>query len=261
VSRVFITGSADGLGLMAARQLAAQGHQVTLHARNDARAADALAAVPDAAGVVVGDVSAIAGIRSVADQVNARGRQDAVIHNAGVGYRGPRIETADGLSQVFAVNVLAPYLLTALITPPGRLVYLSSGMQRGGSADLTDPQWTKRRWNGTQAYSDSKLLDVLLARGVARRWPGVRSNSVDPGWVATRMGGPGAPDDLSAGAATQSWLAVSDDPAADVTGQHFYHQQARDTHPDARSAARQDALLDYLARLTGTALPARPRSG
>jgi NAD(P)-dependent dehydrogenase (short-subunit alcohol dehydrogenase family) len=261
VSRVFVTGSADGLGLAAARLLARQGHQVTLHARNDARAADARAAVPDAAAVVAGDLSGMAGMRSVAEQVNALGRQDAVIHNAGVGYRGPRIETADGLSQVFAVNVLAPYLLTALITPPGRLVYLSSGLHRSGSADLADAQWTRRRWNGGQAYSDSKLLDVLLAFGVARRWPGVRSNSVDPGWVATRMGGPGAPDDLSRGSLTQAWLAVSDDAAAAVTGEHFHHQRAQEPHPEARSAARQDALLDYCAQLTGTPLPAEPPSG
>src|SRR5260370_36170789 len=210
MSCVFITGSTDGLGLMAARLLAGQGNQVTLHARNGTRAADARAALPEAAAVVTGDLAGIAETRSVADQVNALGRHDAVIHNAGVGYRGPRVVTADGLSQVLAVNVLAPYLLTALITPPGRLVYLSSGMHLGGAADLTDAQWARRRWNGPQAYSDSKLFDILLAFGVARRWPGVRSNSVDPGWVATKMGGPRAPGDLAEGAVTQAWLAGSD---------------------------------------------------
>jgi NAD(P)-dependent dehydrogenase (short-subunit alcohol dehydrogenase family) len=261
MSRVLITGSTDGLGLMAARLLAGQGHQVTLHARNGTRAADARAALPEAAAVVIGDLAGIAEMRSVADQVNALGRHDAVIHNVGVGYRGPRVVTADGLSRVFAVNVLAPYLLTALITPPGRLVYLSSGMHRGGTADLGDAQWARRRWNGPQAYSDSKLFDILLAFGVARRWPGVRSNSVDPGWVATKMGGPGAPDDLAEGALTQAWLAVSDDAAADVSGEHFYHRRRQPTHPDARSAARQDALLDYCAGLSGTPLPDAPGSG
>ena len=261
MSRVFVTGSTDGLGLMAARLLAGQGHQVTLHARSDARAADARAALPGAAAVVTGDLSGMAEMRSVADQVNALGRQDAVIHNVGVGYRGPRAQTVDGLSLVFAVNVLAPYLLTALITPPDRLVYLSSGMHRGGSPDLADPQWSARRWNGTQASSDSKLFDVLLAFGVARRWPGVRSNSVDPGWVATRMGGPGAPGDLTQGAATQAWLAVSDEPGANVSGQHFYHQQAQSPHPAARSAQRQDALLGYCAEISGVALPDNGRSG
>ena len=255
MSRVFITGSSDGLGLLAGRLLAGQGHQVTLHARNDARAADARRALPQAEAVVTGDVSAIADMRRVAAEVNALGRYDAVIHNVGVGYRERHVETADGLSRVFAVNVLAPYLLTALIEPPRRLVYLSSGMHRGGGPDLHDPQWTARRWNGSQAYSDSKLLDVVLAFAVARRWPAVLSNALEPGWVPTKMGGAGAPDDLALGAVTQAWLAVSDDPAATVTGQYFRHQKPHAVHPAARREDLQDELLLYCAGLTDTPLP------
>jgi NAD(P)-dependent dehydrogenase (short-subunit alcohol dehydrogenase family) len=256
MARVFVTGSADGLGLMAAELLLDEGHAVTLHARNAQRAAAAGARLPQAEGVIVGDLSSIAQTRSMARQANATGRFDAVIHNAGVGYREQqREETADGLAHVFAVNVLAPYLLTALMARPGRLVYLSSGMARGGSPGLEDPQWAQRGWNGAQAYSDSKLLDILLAFGVARHWPGVLSNSVEPGWVPTRMGGPGAPDDLSLAPVTQAWLAVSDDPAALVTGRHFYHQQQREAPASARSAGHQDALLAYCAELTGTPLP------
>jgi NAD(P)-dependent dehydrogenase (short-subunit alcohol dehydrogenase family) len=150
MSRVLITGSTEGLGLMAARLLAGDGHSVTLHARSAARAEDARAALP--AAVVVGDLSSIAGMRQVAGQANAGGPYDAVIHNAGVGYRGPRrIRTDDGLEHVFAINVLAPYLLTGLIERPGRLVYLSSGMHRGGDPGLTDPQWEHRRWNGSSS--------------------------------------------------------------------------------------------------------------
>jgi NAD(P)-dependent dehydrogenase (short-subunit alcohol dehydrogenase family) len=241
--------------LLAGRLLAGQGHQVTLHARNDARAADARRALPQAEAVVTGDVSAIADMRRVAAQVNALGRYDAVIHNVGVGYRERHVETADGLSRVFAVNVLAPYLLTALIEPPRRLVYLSSGMHRGGGPDLHDPQWTARRWNGSQAYSDSKLLDVVLAFAVARRWPAVLSNALEPGWVPTKMGGAGAPDDLALGAVTQAWLAVSDDPAATVTGQYFRHQKPHAVHPAARREDLQDELLLYCAGLTDTPLP------
>jgi NAD(P)-dependent dehydrogenase (short-subunit alcohol dehydrogenase family) len=178
MARILITGSSDGLGLMAAELLAHAGHAVTLHARNDQRANDARLALPAAEHVVVGDLTNIEGTRRIADQANALGFYDAVIHNAGIGYREPRrIETADGLSHVFAVNVLAPYLLTALITPPSRLVYLSSGMHRGGSPDLDDLQWARRRWNGAQAYADSKLFDVVLAFALARRWPGVLSNA------------------------------------------------------------------------------------
>jgi NAD(P)-dependent dehydrogenase (short-subunit alcohol dehydrogenase family) len=256
VAIVFITGSTDGLGLMAAELLVREGHAVTLHARNDQRAADARARVPEAAGVVIGDLSSIEAMRSVAEQANAAGRFDAVIHNAGVGYReAHRIETVDGLAHVFAINVLAPYLLTALMTRPARLVYLSSGMARGGDGHLADPQWTARRWNGSQAYSDSKLFDMMLAFGVARRWNDVRCNSVEPGWVPTKMGGPGAPDDMSLAPVTQAWLAVSDEPAAGVTGQHFFHQRTRGTPSIAHSSDAQDALFEYCAGLTGTPLP------
>jgi NAD(P)-dependent dehydrogenase (short-subunit alcohol dehydrogenase family) len=256
VSRIFVTGSSDGLGLMAARLVAAEGHQVTLHARNDARAADARRALPQAEAVVTGDLSTIAEMRGVAAQVNALGTYDAVIHNAGVGYRErQRIETADGLSHLFAINVLAPYLLTASIAPPGRLVYLSSGMHTGGSDRLDDPQWAARRWDGAQAYADSKLLDVVLAFAVARRWPSTFSNALEPGWVPTKMGGPGAPDDMELAPVTQAWLAVSNDPAATVTAQYFYHQKPRRVHPAARRTELGDELLAYCARLTGTHLP------
>jgi len=256
MSRVFITGSAEGLGLMAGQRLIAQHHHVTLHARSEARAQDARRGAPQAQAVVVGDVSSIQGIRAVAEQAQALGRFDAVIHNVGIGPgESRRVETTDGLSQMFAVNVLAPYLLTALLTPPDRLVYLSSGMHRSGRADLTDPQWSTRRWQGSQAYSDSKLFDVLLAFAVARRWPKTLSNAVEPGWVATRMGGPGAPDDLAQGSVTQAWLAVSEDAAARATGQYFFHQQPRRVSAEARRTQLQDGLLDYCAQLTGVALP------
>ena len=255
MARIFITGSADGLGLMAAEILVGQGHAVTLHARNDHRAEDARRTLPSADAVVTGDLATIAGMRRVAEGANALDRFDAVIHNAGVGYREPRVETDDGLEHVFAINVLAPYLLTALIKPPHRLVYLSSGMHRGGDTSLNDPQWAKRPWNGAQAYSDSKLFDVALAFAVARRWPAVLSNSLEPGWVPTKMGGPGAPDDLSLAPVTQAWLAVSDDRAARVTGSYFYHQRPREVNPAARDSAFQDRLLDYCASLTGIVLP------
>ena len=237
--------------------LVSQGHQVVGHARSDSRAADLRQRAPGVADVVTGDLSRAADTRSVAGQVNALGRFDAVIHNAGTGYReSGKVTTDDGHSATLAVNVLAPYLLTALIERPARLVYLSSGMHRGGTAATGDLDWTRRRWNGSQAYSDSKLYDAVLAFAVARRWPDVRSNAVDPGWVATRMGGPGAPDDLAAGSVTQAWLAVSDDPAAAVSGEYLYHQRPHQVHPAVRSPDFQDELIAALAELTGTGLPA-----
>jgi NAD(P)-dependent dehydrogenase (short-subunit alcohol dehydrogenase family) len=255
MTRIFITGSSDGLGLMAAQLLVEWGHQVTLHVRNEERAADARRSLPQAEAVVVGDLSSIAQMRQVAEQVNTLGKYHAVIHNVGVGYReSRRIETVDGLAHVFAINVLAPYLLTALVAPPKRLVYLSSGMHMGGEASLDDPQWTKRRWNGSQAYSDSKLFDVVLAFAVARRWPNVLSNALEQGWVPTKMGGAGAPDDLSLAPVTQAWLAVSDDQAAAVTGQYFYHQKRHRVNAAARRPELEDELLNYCASLTGVPL-------
>jgi NAD(P)-dependent dehydrogenase (short-subunit alcohol dehydrogenase family) len=256
MSRVFITGSADGLGQMAAQRLIEGGHQVLLHGRDEARAAEAAARVPGAEGAVAGDLASIEETRKVAEAVNERGHFDAVIHNAGVGYREPRkIVTVDGLAHVFQINALAPYLLTALIERPGRLVYMSSGLHTSGDPDgLKDPQWEERPWNGFQAYSDSKLFDVLLAFGVARRWPDVRSNALEPGWVATKMGGAGAPDDLEQGADTQVWLAVDAAPAG-LSGDYFYHLQPRESLPAASDTALQDRFLDYCAELTGTPLP------
>jgi NAD(P)-dependent dehydrogenase (short-subunit alcohol dehydrogenase family) len=258
MARIFITGSSDGLGLNAAELLLQQGHQVTRRAGSERRARDARQRLTAAEGVVVGDVSTLAAMRSVAEQANACGRFDAVIHNVAIGYREPvRVETADGIERLFAINVLAPYVLTALITPPQRLVYLSSGMHRGGDSDLRDPQWQKRRWNGSQAYATSELLDTVLAFGVARRWPKVLSNALEPGWVATKMGDAGARDDLSQGHVTQAWLAVSDDAAAKVSGGYFYHQAPRVLNPAARDETLQDALLVYCEQLSGVRLPRR----
>ena len=256
MARIFITGSSDGLGRMAAQLLVNQGHSVVLHARNERRGQDALLAVPKAEAVVTGDLSSIAQMRDVADQVNALGPFDAIIHNAGIGYREPhRTPTADGLPQVFAVNTLAPYVLTALITKPKRLVYLSSGLHQSGDETLDDLAWRGRPWQGLQAYSDTKLHDVLIAFAIARLWPDVLSNALEPGWVATKMGGENAPDDLDAGCRTQAWLAVSDDAQAMATGKYFYHMKLREPNVIAHDARKQDALLEACRGFTAIAIP------
>ena len=231
---------------MAGQALIEKGHDVVLHARTEDRD-------PGVSDVVVGDVTTLAGITSVAEQAVALGPFDAVIHNVAVGYQEPgRVVTDDGFAHVFAVNVLAPYLLTALLPRPERLVYLSSGMHLGASPELDDLLWERRRWNGSAAYAESKFWDVVLAFGVARRWPDVAVNAVDPGWVATRMGGPGAPGDLSRGHVTQVRLALGE---IGGTGGYFFHEEPSRTNPAVHDTGLQDAFLDRCAELTGTELP------
>ena len=252
MARVFITGSSDGLGLMAAKLLIAQGHDVVMHGRNDERCRDARAAAPGAKDAVSGDFSTVGGAKSVADSVNKLGRFNAVVHNAGIGSREPRrADIASGVPNVFAVNVLTPYILTALIERPDRLIYVSSGMHRGVRPRMDDLLWTKRAWNGALAYAESKLCDVLLAFAVARRWKTVLSNALEPGWVPTKMGGPSAPGDLQKAYVTQAWLATSDDPLARSTGEYFYHQNLREPNPIAMDVKMQDELLAECARISG----------
>jgi len=252
--RIFITGSTDGLGRAAARTLMDEGHEVVLHARSKQRASALADLASRAAGVVIGDLSSAVETRAIADQVNKIGRMHAVIHNAGI-YREPaRGATPEGHAKVLTVNTLAPYILTALIERPDRLIYLSSGMHRGGAGSLSDVGWTQRRWDTNRGYSESKLYVTALAFAVARRWPKVLSNAVDPGWVPTKMGGAGAPDDLEMGHLTQTWLAVSDDAAAKVTGGYWHHRKQQSPAAQALDPSFQDQLMSKLHELTGVSL-------
>lgn len=241
-ARVFVTGSADGLGHATAKTLLAQGHEVVVHVRSRARLSAVKELVDQGAVATIGDLSDLAQIRDLANQVNALGPMDAVVHNAGI--------LAD--NQVLVVNVVAPYLLTALIQRPRRLIYLSSSMHRGGRASLAGMDWTGG--TSTGSYSDSKLFVTALAAVVARRWPDVLSNAVDPGWVPTKMGGPSAPDDLRLGHVTQEWLATSDDAEALTSGGYWHHQRRQKPHPAVSDIRFQDLLLAELARATGTKL-------
>jgi NAD(P)-dependent dehydrogenase (short-subunit alcohol dehydrogenase family) len=255
VTRVLVTGSTTGLGAGAARELLDLGHDVVLHARNQARAAGLGDLASQAAGIVIGDLTSREETRSVADQANAIGGVDSVIHNAAVYADADRVATPEGHARTLAVNVLAPYLLTAWIERPSRLVYLSSDMAVSGDRSLRDLDWTERRWDGVQAYCDSKLFISAMALALARRWPDRCVHAVEPGWVPTRMGGPGAPDDLVLGHRTQSWLAVSDDPEATTTGGYWFHQRRKTPPRAAADEAFQAALLEELARRTNVRLP------
>ncbi|MBT1695397.1 SDR family NAD(P)-dependent oxidoreductase [Fulvivirgaceae bacterium PWU4] len=244
---IFITGSADGLGHLSARLLVEQGHQVVLHARNAERGREALKKIAGAAQVLTADLSSIEETKALATQVNELGAFDAVIHNAGVYQTSAKL--------IFAVNTLAPYILTSLIQKPKRLIYLSSGMHLHGRPNL---EYFKQGIDRI-SYSDSKLHVMMLALAVARKWPEVYSNAVDPGWVPTKMGGKNAPDDLQKGYETQTWLAVSNDERAKVSGRYFFHQKERSYNAAANDVAAQEKLLKLCEEITGVAFPQHPK--
>ena len=239
MAKIFITGSADGLGQLSASLLIGQGHGVVLHARNEDRARDAYKKTPGAEAVLIGDLSSAVETKMLAEKVNELGKFDAIIHNAGV-YQ------ASG-QNIFAVNTLAPFILTSLIQKPDRLIYMSSGLHLGGRPQLE----LFKNQTDRISYSDTKLHDVMLAFALARHWKQVFSNAVDPGWVPTKMGGKNATDNLQAGYETQSWLAVSSDSEAVVSGKYFYHQKEKRNNPQADDITLQEKFIDHLEEITG----------
>ena len=250
MARIFITGSADGLGQLTANELIKLGHQAVLHARNAERAKQALDKVPGAEDVLTADLSSIEETKALASKANASGKFDVVIHNAGV-YRVPKNSVSeDGLPLVFAVNSLAPYILTCLIERPKRLIYLSSGMYRQGNPGLDNFHVGTNNINSPVTYSDTKLHDVILAMAVARKWADVYANAVDPGWVPTKMGGSGAPDNLEKGFQTQVWLAVSNDAETKVSGCYFHHKKQKHYLSAAADAAVQEKFLALCEQIT-----------
>ncbi len=243
MARIFITGSADGLGQLSAKALIEQGHKVVLHARNADRGHEAIRKNPEADTVVTGNLSNIEQTKNLARAVNELGIFDAVIHNAGV------YQTSS--KEIFAVNTLAPYLLTCLIQKPKRLIYLSSGTHLHGHLNAEKFKPDVNHIN----YSDSKLHVLLLCMAAARKWKDVYANAVDPGWVPTKMGGRGAPDNLQKGCETQVWLAVSNDEEAKVSGRYFFHQKERYHNPEADDVLLQEKFLDLCKEITGISFP------
>jgi NAD(P)-dependent dehydrogenase (short-subunit alcohol dehydrogenase family) len=234
-----VTGSAQGVGRATASALLAEGHTVVTHVRNSDRMPTVSRLLDQGASVVVGDLRSLEETAWVAQQVRNLGRMDAVIHNAGI-YQGP---------DLLHVNVVAPYLLSALLDRPDRLVFLSSDMHTGGRAEIEGIDWSDRGRKRT--YSDSKLFVTALSGALHRRWPTTACHAVDPGWVPTRMGGPQAPDDLSQSHVTQVWLAASDSAANQAGGGYWYHRGLRPPHPATQDETFQTTLLASLAAYTG----------
>jgi NAD(P)-dependent dehydrogenase (short-subunit alcohol dehydrogenase family) len=259
MARILITGSADGLGLEAARQLVKRGHTVYLHARNEKRAADARAACPGAAGVLIADLSNQVETRGLADQANAVGQFDSVILNAAC-YPGhsARLETLRIPAMVF-VNVVAPYILTCLMHRPKRLVFISSQLHRQGDTSVEDIFWLRRgeaSFRDFPAYCDSKLHVLLLANAVARRFKDTSVVSVHPGWVATKLGGQGATDKMEDGVDTYVMLAEGDYDQS-LTGKYFDPKRKLGRPlPVSENINLQEKVVKACEELTDLKLPA-----
>ena len=231
----------------------AAGHRVIVHARNDQRAG-ALGPLHEAgADVVIGDL--------------ARPRRDHPESPTPSTPSGRSTPSSTTPASTPTPNPTEPSTATPASSPstcspptssprsinrPARLIYLSSGMHTSGRAALDDLDWHHRPWNGVQAYCDSKLLVTTLAAAVARYWPDVRSNTVDPGWVPTRMGGPDATDDLALGHDTQVWLATSAEPQPPSPASTGTTDASSRPHAAVHDRGFQDQLLATLAEITGS---------
>ncbi|KKZ60995.1 hypothetical protein EMCG_04330 [[Emmonsia] crescens] len=227
MARIFITGSSDGIGQAVAKILADQGHSVVLHARNADRATSARQAVPKAEA-------------KLAEAANAsgNGKFDAIIHNAGIGYGATSSQeiTADGISAVFAVNTLAPYILTCLMKKPAsRLLFMSSDSH----------------------YGDSKLHDVMLANAFARRWGDhIQVVSMHPGWVRTKMGGSVAPGSIGKPAKALAEWAVGQGKLASLKSGTFFTTRGEEpAHPGAGNVSKQEELLKICEEVSGVSVP------
>jgi NAD(P)-dependent dehydrogenase (short-subunit alcohol dehydrogenase family) len=273
-ARILITGSSDGIGRAAAQLLVQQGHCVTLHARNEDRAREAWAAVPQAENVLVGDLSSISDVLVMAEEAGKAGEcrcnywsyetnvdllacaltgpWDCIVHNAGLGPASGDIKTSDGFAATFVVNSLAPYILTASMEKPARLLYLSSGLHTNGDSSLVDVTWQSRPFDSLQAYSDSKLHNVWLAKYVSRRWPSVQSCSLDPGLVDTKMTRAGRSVGVPA-KAIADFASGHRALSGKISGLHLGLSGPWDAnlHEAADIEAKQEAFVEVCGRVSG----------
>ncbi|KAJ5947202.1 hypothetical protein N7466_000217 [Penicillium verhagenii] len=257
--RILITGSTDGFGLEAARQLIQRNHLVYLHARSQERAEDAKAKCPGAAGVLIADLTSVTETRRLAEEANAIGVFDAVILNAGLLY-GPFRKTPDtGVPAMPFVNVVAPYILACLLKQPKRLVFVASVLHRLAKTDLKDIFWFERgekEFQDFQAYCDSKFHVMLLVGAVARRFTGTSVTSLHPGYVATKLGGEGGTEKLEDGVETYIMLAEGD---YDQSLSGLYFEPKRKVGTPLTETANEDlqeVVLKACEDLTGLQLGA-----
>lgn len=276
---VLITGSTGGIGKATALGLATLGAHVLITGRNHARTVDTVGEIQAAGGVVdafVADLSSQAEVRRLADEVLQRHpRIDVLINNVG-GYWNTRHVTADGLEHTFAVNHLAPYLLTQLLleslkqSTAARVVTVSSNAQAMGRIDFDDLQG-ERSYSGARAYNQSKLANVLFTYELARRLraTSITANAVHPGLVSTSFGAsdPGRAQRLfvpvlrpfmkspAQGAATSIHVATAPD-LDRTTGRYFAKSRSTNSSKRSYDESVAERLWDVSADLVGLTTPA-----
>ncbi len=271
---VLITGATRGIGRAAAIQLARDGAELALVGRDaervqavavEARAVDGGAAVHEH----VADLASMAEVRALAEEVRGRyGQIDVLANNAGALFASRKV-TVEGFEQTFALNHLAPFLLTNLLRDRltgGRVVTTSSDAHKTGQLDLDDLQYEQRSYAAMRVYGTSKLCNILFTRELARRAPELRANCFHPGvvrtgfgkndngiWkILTTVGSPffRAPD---RGARSLVWLALSDQ-AATLTGEYVQDEKVLQPSGQARNEILAEGLWERSAELVG--LPA-----
>jgi NAD(P)-dependent dehydrogenase (short-subunit alcohol dehydrogenase family) len=273
---ILITGATRGIGFSAARALAARGAGIIVHGRDPGRvdatlkALTSIATGADHTGVVA-DLGSLDEVRAMAAEVDARhARLDVLINNAGLTTLR-REETDDGFERVFAVNHLAPFLLTQLLldklmaSSPARIVNVASNAHHRAAFDIDDLNWQKRRYNALGAYGATKLANILFTRELARRLDGtgVTANSLHPGVVATHifagLGVLGALFGVAArpfllspsrGAQTTVYLAAADD-VTGASGQYFNRCQQTEPAPAAQDDVMARRLWQISEKLVG----------
>lgn len=238
MAKIFITGSSDGIGLETAKELINLGHEVILHARDTKKAKELESKFNTK--VLIADLNSLDETKQLVKEINKLGRFDTIIHNAGVFH--------EDKATIFRVNVLSVYILTTLVKKPKQLIYVGSNMHPQGVVDLESLP-IKQELD----YSSSKLLVLMISLAVARYWNDVCSNTVDPGWVKTKMANYNAPDSLKEGSATQVWLASNEN--LKVSGKYFYHQEEANYLKKADDAEVQDKLINIYEKLTGIDFP------
>lgn len=273
---VLVTGGTGGIGLATATALAGLGARVGIVGRDAARSEAAAAKLRASGGqvdVFVADMSSQDEVRRLAQEVLALyPRLDVLVNNVG-GYWATRRTTVDGLEHTFAVNHLAPFLLTNLLldrlraSAPARVVTVSSGAQAMGRIDFEDLQG-EQEYSGQRAYNQSKLANVMFTYELARRLDGsgVTANVLHPGVVRTNFGREDSKGWMrlmlpvirpfmkspERGAATSVYLASSEE-VKDVTGRYFANSKPKTSSKASQDAAAAARLWDVSADLVGLA--------